>query len=214
MGQSAQELIERACLESFGVGLDAPALSRLARFLDVLALWNQRLRLTGARDRDSLIRKHVVDSLSCVPLLPTAGRALDIGTGAGFPGAVLSCVRPDVEMTLLDARQRPVSFLREVIRQVPLPHTTAVALRAEEGADDPALAGAQMLVTCRALRIDEFLPLAKPFLAAGGIAVSMQTPHLEAASAEALARRHGFHLVELRDYRLPDGEPRRLVVVQ
>jgi 16S rRNA (guanine527-N7)-methyltransferase len=212
--EPAPEIIERGCREAFGVHLDPAALSRIERFLDLLVLWNQRLRLTGARDRATLVSKHVIDSVSCVPLLPTEGRALDVGTGAGFPGAVLSCVRPDVDMTLLDARQRPVSFLREVIRELPLPHTRAVAMRAEEAGTDPALARGQMLVTCRALRIDAFLSLARPLLAPGGLAVSMQTPHLEPKSAEAIAREHGFELVDLRDYRLPDGEPRRLVLAR
>ena len=214
VGESESTFIERACLETFGFRLEPGAWSRIERFLDLLVVWNQRLHLTGERGRQTLLRKHVVDSLSCVPLLPLQGRALDLGTGAGFPGAVLACVRPELDMTLLDARRKPVSFLHEVARHVPLPHATAIAMRAEEAGSSPGLSRSQMLVTSRALRMDVFLPLARPLLAAGGSAVSMQTPKRNRSAAEIIVRAHGFDLVELRDYRLPDGEPRRLVVMQ
>jgi 16S rRNA (guanine527-N7)-methyltransferase len=212
--ESEEALVERTCRDSFGLPLGGDALSRIERFVDLLVLWNQRLRLTGERDRSGLIRKHVIDSLACAPLLPLEGQILDIGTGAGFPGAVLGCVRPDLGLTLLDARQRPVSFLGEVIRHLPLPRARALAMRAEDAAEDPTLAGLQSVVTCRALRIDVFLPLAKPLLGPGGFAVSMQTPRLDSSAVAEIARKHGLDLVELREYRLPDGERRRLVVAR
>ena len=79
---------------------------------------------------------------------------------------------------------------------------------------EQSLAGHQSVVTCRALRISVFLPLAKPLLRPGGIAVSMQTPNLEASLATSIARKHGLEVIEFRDYQLPDGEPRRLVVTR
>jgi 16S rRNA (guanine527-N7)-methyltransferase len=210
----AHNFIARTCWETFGVRVDAEGIDRIGRFLDLLMLWNRRLRLTGERELEGLIRKHVIDSLACVPLMPLHGRILDLGTGAGFPGAVLSCVRPDADVTLLDARERPVTFLREVIRRLQLSHTLAVTMRAEDAVTDPMLATRHLLVTCRAVRIDVFLPLARRLLASGGLAVSMQTPRLARNTVQTMAREHGLGLVELRDYRLPDGEPRRLVVVR
>lgn len=196
----------------FGVELAPAAIGRIERFLDELDRWNPRLRLTGERDRAVLLRHHVVDSLACAPLIRLGGRLLDVGTGAGFPGAVLACARPDAEVTLLDARQRPVSFLGEVIRNVPLERAMALAMRAEDAARDPARAGRFDVVTCRALRMPLFLRLAKPFLAPGGVAVSMQVPRVNRQEASSAAAAAGLRLVELRDYALPDGGPRRLVV--
>jgi 16S rRNA G527 N7-methylase RsmG len=125
---------------------------------------------------------------------------------------VLACARPDAEVTLLDARQRPVSFLGEVIRNVPLDRASVLAMRAEDAASDRALAGQFHVVTCRALRMPVFLRLAKPFLAPGGVAVSMQVPKVSRPESAAAAAAAGLNLVELRDYALPDGAPRRLVV--
>jgi 16S rRNA (guanine527-N7)-methyltransferase len=201
-------------MAAFGIGLDADASSRIGRYLDRLETWNRRLRLTGERDRPTLVRKHVADAMACVPWLPPSGSMLDIGTGAGFPGVIVACIRPDATVTLLDSRQRPASFLNEVVRAVPLPHARVVVMRAEAAAGDPTIAGRQGLVTSRATRMDDVLRLAKPLSAEGGIVISMQTPKTDRRTAETSARRHGYGPVELCDYRLPDGEPRRLVIVR
>lgn len=207
---------ERALLSAaasrLGIDLEPSAIDRISRFLDELETWNRRLRLTGERERSTLIRKHVADALACISLIPAGARVADVGSGAGFPGVVLACVRRDISITLIDARERSISFLREVIRTTPLENATALAIRAEAAAEDARTAGRQDVVTCRALRMDLFLRLAKPLLAPGGIAISMQTPRVERSTAEATAAAAGLRLRELRDYELPDGTPRRLVV--
>jgi 16S rRNA (guanine527-N7)-methyltransferase len=205
------ELID-FCTREFGQSIDPGALDAIDRFLDLLELWNERLRLTGERDRAALLRKHVVDAIACVPLMPAGGAYLDLGTGAGFPGVVVACLRPDLRTTLLDSRQRPVSFLSEAIRTLPLPSARALALRAEQAAADIAIGHQQDVVTARALRMDSFFRLAKPLLATGGRAISMQTPATDRLDAEAVAARCALRVLDVRDYRLPGGEPRRLIV--
>jgi 16S rRNA (guanine527-N7)-methyltransferase len=200
--------------KAFGVDVDVGVAARIERHLDLLETWNRRLRLTGERDRRTLIRKHVADALACVPWLPAAGSFLDIGTGAGLPGVVLACVRPDLAAVLLDSRQRPASFLNEVVRTVPLLKARVVVMRAEDAAADPTLAGGQHVVVSRATRMEDVLRLAKPLLVEGGCAISMQTPKTLKQTAESIARRYGYTSVELLDYRLPGGEPRRLVVAR
>jgi 16S rRNA (guanine527-N7)-methyltransferase len=212
--ESERLLLDEWSSAAFGVELDEEAGNRIGRFLDLLETWNRRLRLTGERDRRTLVRKHVADAMACTPWLPRSGAFLDVGTGAGFPGVVLACLRPDSPATLLDSRQRPASFLGEVIRGVPLPHARVVVMRAEDAASDATIARRQTLVTSRATRMDDCLRLAKPLVAAGGRVISMQTPKTDQRTAEACARRYGYDGVELHDYRLPDGEPRRLVVVR
>jgi 16S rRNA (guanine527-N7)-methyltransferase len=204
--------IEGWALERLGRPIEPAVLDRIARFLDLLELWNRRIHLTGERDRARILHRHVADALACAALLPQSGAFLDLGSGAGFPGVVLACVRPDLPAVFLDARQRPVSFLREVIRTIPLRKARALAMRAEDAAADPELSHRHLLVTSRALRLEICLRLAKPLLAAGGRAVSMQTPRTSHASAEAIASRLGYRGVDVIDYELSDGSPRRLIV--
>ena len=197
--------------ERFGVELLPEALDRIGRFLDLLGVWNRRLRLTGTLDSATIVRKHVVDSLAPVPELPSAGPVVDVGSGAGFPGIVIACVRPEVSLVLLEVRRRRVSFLRDAIRSIPLPAAEALEMRAEDAAHHPGLAGRASAVIARALRLEVFLGLAAPLLASGGLAIAMQTPRTLAGAAASAGRR-GLRLLATHPYTLPGGERRSLAL--
>jgi len=199
-----------ATARRFDVELHREALDRLARFVTVLSVWNQRVRLTAERDPREVIEKHVADSLAPARFLPGEGPLFDIGSGAGFPGIVLSCLRPDLEVVLIDSRRRRTSFLREAIRSIPLPRADAVEMRAERAAADPRLAGRARLVTGRAVRLDTFLALAAPLVAPEGEVLAMQTPRAVVPTETAAAC--GLRLCRRHDYVLPRGARRTLLL--
>lgn len=200
----------RTAARDLGVDVGHHAVERLARFVDLLVVWNRRVRLTGRRDVASLLRTHVIDSLVPALHIPSTGLVIDVGSGAGFPGIVLACLRPDLEIALIESRRRRVSFLREAIRAIPLRAARALELRAEEAAADPELAGRAMVAISRALRLDVFLALAAPLLVPHGTAIAMQTPRT-AGQAAVLAAQHGFRLAARHDYGLPGGAARTLL---
>jgi 16S rRNA (guanine527-N7)-methyltransferase len=207
MGPGDRALLVRSATE-LGVEIDSDAVERIASFLELLAEWNKRFGLTGERDPQRLLCRHVVDSLAPVTWLPETGRVVDIGTGGGFPGVVLACARPDLELVLLESRRRPISFLREVIRAVPLPNASALQMRAEDAARDPGLSGRAAVVVSRAIRLPLFLRLAGPLVKPDGSVIAMQTPRTAAAVPPRVG---GFQLTERRLYSLPGGEERILL---
>src|SRR5262249_41185790 len=148
-------------------------------------------RLTGERDRNVLLGKHVADSIACAAVAKAGERVLDIGTGAGFPGAVIGCVRPDVEVDLLDSRERAISFLGAVIRSVPLAQAEAVGMRVEDAARTRSMVASYDLITSRAVRLDQVLPAAKLLLSPGGRIVSMQAPPTTETVAKSFADKAG-----------------------
>jgi 16S rRNA (guanine527-N7)-methyltransferase len=200
----------RVAAQKLGVEVGDDALHRLTRFLDLLGVWNRRIHLTGRRDREALLR-HTIDSLAPAPHIPRMGSVVDVGTGAGFPGIVLGCLRPDLEIALIESRRRRVSFLREALRAIPLTAARALEMRAEEAATAPELAGCVDVAIARALRLDLFLDLAVPLLGARGTAIAMQTPRT-AILAPALAASHGLRLAAKHDYTLPGGAARSLLL--
>ncbi|MEW6474765.1 MAG: RsmG family class I SAM-dependent methyltransferase [Actinomycetota bacterium] len=66
--------------------------------------------------------------------LPEQGRVLDLGSGGGLPGLVIATQRPELELTLLEARQRACRFLREAVSGMERPDVAVVEARAEEAA--------------------------------------------------------------------------------
>jgi 16S rRNA (guanine527-N7)-methyltransferase len=87
-----------------------------------LSAWNQRLSLIGPGTLNEILERHYGESLAALPLIPDSARfALDIGSGAGFPGLVLAAARPEMEVTLVEARERKWAFLSAAARKASLP---------------------------------------------------------------------------------------------
>jgi 16S rRNA (guanine527-N7)-methyltransferase len=92
-----------------------------------------RLSLISKGDRSSLFTRHVLDSLNPVSLFdrPPAS-ALDVGSGAGFPGIPLAVVWPSSTVTLLERREKKAGFLERAVRELGLKNTRVVPSRLED----------------------------------------------------------------------------------
>ena len=210
------EAARRLRLRSFAtaahqIDLEDAALDRLERYVALLAVWNKTTRLTGSADEGTLVELHVADSLAVVPLVPAGGTYVDIGSGAGFPGLVIAAVRADVSGRLIEPRRRRASFLAEAVRTMPLDNAVVDCARAEEISAGLADEGRVDVAVSRAIRLDQFLPLASAFLRPGGIAIAMQS-----IARAATAEHQGTGLEPTRsiEYPLPDGSRRRLLLYQ
>jgi 16S rRNA (guanine527-N7)-methyltransferase len=69
----------------------------------------------------------------------SGNRVLDLGSGGGLPGLVLARYRPELELTLLEARQRACRFLRDAVAELGLAGVVVVEARSEEAAHRPEL---------------------------------------------------------------------------
>jgi len=99
------------------LGLAPRDVAALSRYLDLVADWNPRVNLTGARTAAERVAILVAPVVPLAPMLEE-GRLIDIGSGNGSPGLVLALVRPDLSAVLLEPRQKRWAFLREAARAV------------------------------------------------------------------------------------------------
>lgn len=143
--------------------------SRLSAFQATFEKWAARINLAAPSTIPELWSRHILDSAQLLPLAPNALRWLDLGSGGGFPGAVLSVLlagRDGASITLVESNQKKASFLRNAIAGAP---GSVVAKRIEEvrGEFEDA-----EIVTARALApLNKLLGLAEPWLAAGATAL-------------------------------------------
>jgi 16S rRNA (guanine527-N7)-methyltransferase len=94
-------------------------ISHLKIYQTLLETWQNKINLVSSSTLSHLWERHFEDSLQLLPLLPkTKATLLDLGSGAGFPGLVLSIVRgPILEVTLVESDLRKCLFLENVSRE-------------------------------------------------------------------------------------------------
>ncbi len=137
---------------------------RLRQLAGLVEKWSAKINLVSKGDLPHIWERHVLDSLALVPLLPAEKKfAIDLGSGAGFPGLVLA-IATGIPFTLIESDRRKAAFLVEAARVTGAP-VTVICERIEVAKTVPA-----PLVTARALApLDRLIGLALPHLAPGGV---------------------------------------------
>jgi 16S rRNA (guanine527-N7)-methyltransferase len=154
--------------------------AKLRAFAALLLRWNATLNLIAARDAATLWDRHIADSLQLVPLMPRdTPRAIDLGSGGGFPGLVLA-IATGVPFDLIESDRRKASFLRTAILETGA-SATVHCCRIEDATVPPA-----PLVTARALApLPRLLPLAVRLLADDGTCLFLKGAKADGELADA-----------------------------
>jgi 16S rRNA (guanine527-N7)-methyltransferase len=152
----------------------------LTAYADLLRKWNGTINLIGAADLPLLWPRHIEDSLQLGVIAgPLPPRAIDLGSGAGFPGLILS-IAYGIEVELIEQDQRKAAFLREAVMVTGAnAHVHATKIERAKLAPAP-------LVVSRALApLPMLLRFAHPLLTSDGICLFPKSLGVEAEITEA-----------------------------
>jgi 16S rRNA (guanine527-N7)-methyltransferase len=150
-------------LHPFIASLTPGQLAAISNYLDLLLRWNAHTNLTAVREPEDIVARHFGESLFAAAQLFSDSNvklhAIDVGSGAGFPGLPLKIYAPGLHLTLIESQQKKATFLKEVVRALRLDKVDVFAGRAQ---DFPSSAD---LVTLRAVeRFENVLPAAATLL--------------------------------------------------
>lgn len=210
----------------FGVRLLPEQWGQLRCYLELLCEWNRKFNLTAIHDPDEILVKHFLDSMSCAAAFDfgSAQKLADIGTGAGFPGLVLKIAFPHLDVTLIDAVQKRLSFLDRVCEELGLNSVRTLHARVEDAAALPGAPGRPLqptlreqfdVVTARAVaRLNVLSEWTLPFCRAGGHVVAMKGPEVaeEVAEASPAIRTLGGGVPHIVELSLPETDIGRSLV--
>lgn len=215
MNEQLRKLLKDSA-SALNVALEGRALDLFDRYYRELLRWNEKMNLVSVRTPEEIVIKHFVDSLTPMPyIIAPQGRLLDIGSGGGFPGIPLKIARPVLQVSLLEASRKKSSFLRHLIRQLPLSQAEVIHARVESTMADNAFRYAFNTVISRAVfKLPALFTMARFFLSPGGLLIAMKGPRGEAEETEP-PHDSGMRCIACHDLRLPyDGGKRKIMIFQ
>lgn len=201
---------------TWNIALSPAQLDQLDRYAEILVSYNEKVNLTAITSPKGIEDRHFTDSLLFAAQPEVQGKMVDVGTGAGFPGIVAKIYKPELQMTLMEPTGKRVDFLKYACAELGLTGVEFAKERAEEAArkiwrEQFDIASARAVAALPVLS-EYCLPLVK----VGGVFIAMKGPEADAeakAAANALKKLGGKYR-ETRQFTLPDGSARGLVVCE
>ena len=172
---NSREFQERVSRRARRAGVSLPALlkARLETYFRLLALWNQKINLSGLDLNDpspEALDRLLIEPLVAAKHVPLGTvRVIDIGSGGGSPAVPFALAIPGVRLLMVESKTRKSVFLREVARALEMPHCDVETARFEELLSRPSLHEAHDLLTIRAVRVETRVLMAlQAFVRPGG----------------------------------------------
>jgi len=118
-------------LQTLHLSLSPVTQTQLLNYLQLLSKWNHVYNLTAIREIETMLAKHILDSLAVLPYLK-GQRLLDVGTGAGVPGLVLAMAQPTWQWVLIDSNAKKLRFVQQAIMELEITNVEIVKTRIED----------------------------------------------------------------------------------
>lgn len=177
-------------------------IAQFEKLLELLLNASDR-NLTAVTDPQNIVNVHFRDSLSllAIPEVRRSAAAVDVGSGAGFPGLPLAIARPDLSMSMIEATKKKCDFINMAIAALALDNASALAVRAEE-AGRAEMRDASDVSFARAVGpVSLVLEYCLPLVRVGGSAI------LQRGAGEASDEDSASHAAALLGARLVRIEP-------
>jgi 16S rRNA (guanine527-N7)-methyltransferase len=184
-------------------------------YLNELEEWNSLMNLTGIKERDRLISELFLDSLVPVPYLPSHGRMLDVGSGAGFPAIVIKILLPGLKVQLVESNSKKASFIKQIIRLLKISDVEVINERLEILRDKIRLNEFDV-ITARALaNLKQFVTWCSLLISPDGMLIYYSGSRVDESlkNAEDILKDQHLSLDKIIPYHLPGMQTKRNIVV-
>lgn len=188
-------------------------------YMNLLIEKNKVMNLTAITEPREIIIRHFVDSAMPIKFFSkdfSSDRyAVDIGTGAGFPGLPLAILCPDVRFVLNDTLGKRINFLNEVVKEIKVFNVELLKARIEDFAHESLYREKFDLVLSRGVsKISVLSEYSLPLLKIGGKMISFKMDNCDEELTEgkkAIDILGGMFHVK-HTYSIIDGEPNRCIL--
>ena len=178
---SEAERTLRDGLRSLSLDLNERQVAQLLAYLTMIGKWTKVYNLTAVRDPSEMMTHHLLDSLAAVPplncqlkqmALEGGARLLDVGAGAGLPGAVIAICCPTVAVTCVDAVGKKAAFIKQAALELKLNNLTGLHKRVEQVTEPHDVICSRAFAS-----LGDFIGWSAEALAPGGVWMAMKGKH-------------------------------------
>lgn len=206
-----------AGLAQIGMALTPAQAEQLAGYYTAVIEKNKVMNLTAITEPGEFLYKHYLDSYLAYDEKLFAGvhKALDLGTGGGFPGIPLAIYTPQIEWTLLDATAKKLRFIETAAAALGMANVRVLHRRAEDAGQAKAYREQFDLVVSRAVAaLPVLAEWALPLVRVGGNFIAMKGPKGEAevAAAKQAIALLGGELKAIHTVSLPGSDEARTLI--
>ena len=204
--------------EMLDISLSEKQLQQFLSYYEMLIEKNKVMNLTAITEKEEVIDKHFIDSISFNKAMDVTRslKILDLGTGAGFPGIPLKIAYPNLEITLLDSLNKRIKFLDEVIEALGLEGISTIHGRAEDYAKQASYREQFDICVSRAVaNLATLSEYCLPYVKEGGCFISYKSGSVEEEleqSKKAIFELGG-KVKEVIAFTLPETDIERTFVV-
>lgn len=199
-----KDFFKKACTE-LNLTITDNQIEDFFTYKDLLLSWNEKINLTAITNEKEIILKHFIDSISVCRYIDFSGKnVIDIGTGAGFPAIPIKIFCPDFSITLLDALNKRINFLKEVASKINIQNVTFLHKRAED--IDSPLRESFDICTARAVAsLNILLEYAMPFVKLDGMFIAFKGSNVyeEIDDAKNAIKLFGGEICDIKTIKLP-----------
>lgn len=203
------EMFKRA-----GITLEKPQEEQFRTLFEFMTEYNKNVNLTAITEFSEVVEKHFIDSVLPFTMIeiPKGASVIDVGTGAGFPSLPLLIMRPDLKMTMCDSLGKRCVYLELACEKIGV-RAKIIHARAEELSrktrEQFDIATARAVAAMPALT-----EYCLPFVKVGGVFMALKSVNEDINSAENAVKILGGKIEQITDYKLPNGNNRRLCIVK
>lgn len=177
-----------SALNNIDLNLTETQKEKFFRYYTMICEWNEKMNLTNLTEVDDFVVKHLLD---CAMVWQNAWneknlRVMDMGAGAGFPSIVLKILHEEIDLVMVDALQKRIHFLENVVQELSLQKCQCIHSRAEDLAKMEEYRESFDVVTARAVaKLPVLAEYCLPFVKIGGVFVAMKGAKFEEEFDEA-----------------------------